>query len=239
MTSSLYDLAQDVRSGVERLSQKDDLIDEVRRLRAIDNSLSAMVEQSGDVMEMLGVARSQSLPLPMPNVESARAAVAQLIDQAGHGDLDAEYAAAADQSIRGLLEELRNSLLLAWRDYVSTRVPAQEGLLLLADALSDVEGVGVSANRLHASLMVAQSLFNQRPSYEAVAKLDALSSEIPELVQALVGDDAEVRAFAEQLAAGGAGLETLTASVQSWIDERGIRGSFKIVPGRPGEVDSQ
>ena len=112
-------------------------------------------------------------------------------------------------------------------------LPGVDGLDTLVSAFRTVRGASLSADELKDAIASAKALPRSAPTPLAIAELDRLSAEIPDLLRDLVGDQPEVRAFAEQLGRGGAPISALTPEVLKWMDERGFGLSFKIVAGAP------
>lgn len=231
-------LVEQVTSGVERLGRRDELTAQLRRIEAIDKAADLLLRQLEDLTKTLAVARSAGFAPPSPDAGTAAAEVDALRSQLASGDVDREFAQKVIDSVGSLIRVAKESLSAAWRAYVAERVPSQEGLLVLADAFSAVEGASNHATRLRTATRAVQTFLQQAPSVEAVQKLDELAQEIPQLLQQLVGAEPEVRAFADQLARGGAAIEALTPSVLNWMKETGFVGSFRVVPGRPAGRES-
>jgi hypothetical protein len=234
VSGGLVSIAARVRSGVEGLGRRDDVTAQLRRIDAVDRAADSLRRDVDDLKEMLAVTRAAEFAPAMPDPAEVTVAVDSLRDQLERGDVDREFAQEVINSVERLVRVASESLVVAWHGHVADRIPSQEGLLILADAFSDVEGAGTYATRLRAAARSVQSFLQRAPTDDAVSELDRLASEIPQLLQQLVGDQPDVQAFAEQLARGGAAIEALTPPVLQWMQEKGFAGSFKIVPGRPG-----
>jgi hypothetical protein len=227
-----------VTSGVDRLGRRAELTAQLRRIDMVDKAADPLLDQLSDLAKVLAVARSAGFAPPMPDSATTAAAVEALCEQLAGSDVDGEFAQEVIDSIETLVRVANESLSAAWHAYVVERVPSQEGLVVLAQVFSEVEGAGTDAMHLRASTQLVQSYLQQVPSADAISKLDSLAHEIPQLLQRLVGEQSEVREFADQLARGGAAIESLTPSVLKWMKERGFETSFKVVPGSPAERES-
>jgi hypothetical protein len=231
--SDLGFLVQQVTSGVERLGRRDELTAQLRRIDAVDKACDQLVRQLAELTETEGVARGAGFAPPLPEWRDVATSVHGLRRQLAEDDVDREFAQGVIDSIGGLIRAARDSISSAWREYVVARIPSPEGFLVLADTFSAVEGASAYAARLRTSIRSASDLLQRSPTAAAVVKVNELAAEIPQLLQQLVGAEPQVRAFAEQLGRGGAGIEALTPSVLRWMKDSGFLGSFKVVPGRP------
>jgi hypothetical protein len=205
----------------------------LRRIDAVDKASDQLVRQLDEIAETLVVARVAGFAPPLPDAKAALSAVDKLRGQLAVGDVDREYAQGVIDSVSSLIRASKDSLTSAWRAYVAKRIPSPDGLLVLADAFSAVEGASAYATRLRTAIRSVHTYLQQAPSAVAIAKVNELAEEIPRLLQQLVGEKPDVRAFADQLARGGAAIDALTPSVLKWMRDTGFSGSFKIIAGRP------
>lgn len=226
-------IVEQVTSGVERLGRREELTAQLRRIDAVDQASAQLVQQLQELTETVAVARLAGFPPPLPDAQAARGAVDTLRGQLAEGDVDREFAQGVIDAIRSLIRGARESLTSAWRTYVEDRIPSPDGLLVLAEAFSAIEGASADAQRLRTAIQSVHTFLQQAPSADAIAEVNELTVEIPRLLQRLVGAEPDVRAFAEQLARGGAAIDRLTPSVIKWMKDSGFSGSFKVVAGRP------
>jgi hypothetical protein len=233
MSIDLTQLATEVTSGVDRLGRRDGLREQLRSLDAVDRAIDGLLEQLHDLGEIVVAARQAGFAPTMPDAADAIAGLGRLAAQFVAVNVDREFAQKVIDMVSAVLRTAYDALSIAWREYVTSQVPAQAGLVDLAQTFRDVEGATGYARDLHAAAASLQALLKHRPSAEAVRKLDDLAREIPALLQKLVGEDEAVSAFAAQLARGGASIEALTPPVLIWMQDKGFMTSFKIVPGRP------
>jgi hypothetical protein len=233
MSTDLGQLATEVTSGVNRLGRRDSLREQLRSLDAVDKATDGLLEQLHDVNEIVVAARQAGFAPTMPDTTDAFAGLGRLAAQLAAVNVDREFAQKVIDTVSAVLRTAYDSLSTAWREYVTSQVPAQAGLIDLAQTFRDVEGATSYARDLHAAAASVQALLKHRPSAEAVRKLDDLAREIPALLQKLVGEEEAVSVFAAQLARGGASIEALTPPVLVWMQDKGFMTSFKIVPGRP------
>jgi hypothetical protein len=239
VTTSLGALASEVRSGVERLNRLGELRAQIRQLAAIEKATNDLLAEFAHLGSVVAAARQAHFVPSMPGCEKEVSGLSCLLDQLAEGEVDREFAQGVIDAVRTLSQTLNLSVTAAWREHVVNRVPTQEGLLVLADAFVQVEGAGAEPARLKAALRTVHELLTKPPSAEALSELDVLAARIPELLGQLVGDDRDVRAFADQLAAGGAAVDKLTPIVLGWMNQKGFQSSFKVVAGRPAEVEPQ
>lgn len=236
--SGLGAVVEQVTSGVERLGRRDELTAQLRRIDAVDKASAQLVRQLQELTETVAVARVAGFAPALPDAKEARDVVDKLRGQLAEGDVDREFAQGVIDSVGSLIRGARESLTAAWRTYVGERIPSPDGLLVLADAFSAIEGASAYATRLRTAVRSVHTFLQQAPSADAIAKVNELAGEIPRLLQQLVGAEPDVRAFAEQLARGGAAIDALTPSVLKWMKDAGFAGSFKVVAGRPAGQES-
>jgi hypothetical protein len=233
VTTPLRALAKTVEVGVERFRRRDELITQIRGLDAVKKATSRLETQVRELSDVARAARQAGFAPPIVDSEGVISGLAKLRDQLGRGAFDRESAQVALDALQKLVHRANDAIAAGWRQYVVSRLPTPEGLLELARTFIQVEGASTHAQRLRIAAIAVQRVVQQRPTREAVTRLDALSQEIPELLQYLVGEDVEVREFADQLARGGAGIDTLTPAVVEWMHDKGFTNSFKILPGPP------
>jgi hypothetical protein len=235
MTTSLLTVAKGIEAGLERLSQKDQLIAQVQSLTGVDRRLGTLLDELDSTASWAASARGAGFVPAPTEVTGTLSNLADLANEAQEGRVDPNQAQGVLDEVRSIAVRVENEIKLAWREHVATRVPSQDGLLVLADAFSHVKGAGQEAARLRSAVTMVQTLLTRAPTEEAVAELDRRAVEIPELLQRLVGDDPDVRAFADQLARGGASIEALTPPILTWMRDKGFADSFKVVPGEPAD----
>lgn len=236
--NGLSTLVDQVTASVERLGRRGELTAQIQRIYAVDRAAAQLVQQLSELSTTLTVARTAGFAPPLPDVRAAATAVDTLRAQLSEGDVDREFAQSVIDVIGSLIRGAKEALTASWREYVVARVPSAEGLLVLADAFSAVAGASTYATRLRTAIRTVHGFLEQPPSADAVTRVNELAAEIPELLQQLVGAEPEVRAFADQLARGGAAIESLTPSVIKWMRDTGFAKSFKIVAGRPAGPQS-
>jgi hypothetical protein len=231
--SGLGAMVEQVKSGVERLGRRDELTAQLRRIDAVDRASAQLAQELQQLTATMAVARAAGFAPQLPDARGASVGVDTLRGQLGNGDVDREFAQGVIDLVRSLIREANESLTIAWRAYVEDRIPSPEGLLVLAEAFNTVEGASDYARRLRTAILSVNASLQQAPSADAIAKVNELAAEIPRLLQQLVGAEPDVRAFAEQLARGGAAMDALTPSVLKWMKDSGFASSFKVVAGRP------
>jgi len=235
VTISLGDIANEVTLAVDRLSHRDDLRATLRSLVGIEEASDALLERLLALGECVSAGRQAGFAPESPDIADGVSRLTTLAAQLEAGEIDREFAQKALDAVSALIREADESLMEAWRDYIAEQVPSPKGLVVLAETFQGVQGATAAARELLTATRSVQALLNQRPSPVAVRTLAQLSSIIPSLLQDIVGEEPQVRQFADELARGGASIKTLTPAVVSWMREKGFGGSFKVVPGRPAE----
>lgn len=127
----------------------------------------------------------------------------------------------------------REDVLDRWRSYVHSRMPGLDGLIDLADILSQVEANPREVASLRSGVAGMEKLARHMPDAHAADQVADAVAQIRSALAALVGDSEEVRRFIDDAAGRGAPIGALTSAVLEWMHTSGITKSFKIVAGRP------
>jgi hypothetical protein len=233
MSTALSELAHQVTSGIERLGRRDERRGQLRSLSAVRDAIARQIENLDALAGTLSAARQAGFAPPVPDVTGTARSLGKLADQLEAGEIDREYAQAVIDSVDGLLRTVRSSLGDAWRSYVNNRVPMHGGMAELVGTFRTIPEARSKAQELQAATRSLAVLLEGQPSADAIEELHELAQQLPALLRELVGEDPEVREFADQLARGGASIEALTLPVLSWMQDKEFTNSFKIVPGKP------
>lgn len=129
--------------------------------------------------------------------------------------------------------DIRSALIEVWGAHARRRLGDVEELLVLADTLSEVEGVADLAGRLRASLLNLAGTQRTVPSTSSVERLSAAETLLAELEGSL--QPTAVRQFLTSVAHGGAPMDLLSEDVTAWLRSHNALGSFKIVARSPME----
>lgn len=132
--------------------------------------------------------------------------------------------------------DIRSALIAAWGEHARRRLGDVEELLILAETLSEVEGVADLSRRLQRALLDLAGTQQAIPSVRSVASLKNAEALLAELEESL--QPAEVRNFLSSVAHGGAPMDLLTEDVAAWLRSHDALGSFKIVARSPMETTS-
>jgi hypothetical protein len=132
--------------------------------------------------------------------------------------------------------EIRSGLVEAWGAHARSRLGDLEELLVLAQTLSDIEGVSDLSRRLRAALLSLAGTQGSIPSPASVERLTNADALLAELEESLQPDS--VRQFLSSVAHGGASMDLLSEDVLAWLRSHNASGRFKIVAGSPMEKTS-
>lgn len=224
--------SQRVRAGLTSLSNAEQLANTSKALHQQLESVRAVQRDLGRASETLAVARRGGFAPAIPECRPALESFDRALGNVGGSGGAVE---AAVEAGRDLARTVRDTVQRAWQRHIDGRLPSLDGLAKLVDAFVDVEGAAREATRLHLALEEVRRMADRTPTDQLVATLDQWANEIPAALTRLVGDDPEVRRFAEQTARGGASLASLTPVVRAWLADKRFEQSFKIVAGRPAE----
>ena len=114
-----------------------------------------------------------------------------------------------------------------------SQMPGLDGLLDLADILSQVEADPHQVASLRSGVAQMEKLARQMPDEQAVDLAAGAVAQIRAALASLVGDSPEIRQFIDDATGRGAPIRALTPAVLEWMHTGGTIKSFRIVAGRP------
>jgi hypothetical protein len=206
----------------------------VTELTELESDLETLVASLREIVTGFAVLDQISGPAARPQArvtaEAWRTASAEL--RATHSmPADRQFRLKPVQQIeRGAREDVLNR----WRSYVRSQMPGLDGLIDLADILSQVEANPHEVASLRGGVADLERLARHMPDAQAASRVAHAVTQIRSALAALVGDSEEVRQFIDDAAGRGAPIRALTPVVLEWMHTSGIAKSFKIVAGRPG-----
>jgi hypothetical protein len=205
----------------------------VTQLIELESDLGTLIDSLREIVTGLAVLDQVSGPAARPQArattEAWRTASAEL--RATHSlPSDRQFPLKPVQQIeRGAREDVLNR----WRSYVQSQMPGLDGLIDLADILSQVEANPREVTSLRSGVADMEKLARQMPDAQAAGRVAGAVAQIRSALDALVGESNEVRQFIDDAAGRGAPIRALTPVVLEWMHTGGITKSFKIVAGRP------
>ncbi|SRR5258708_5592341 len=230
---TLLEVAEGITTGVQRTAQRELITGRVTQLRRIESTLDQVMPLVIEAVSLVGAAAVSGLSIKTDGLASVRDRITAATRRADQGDVDVPTLEQLLLDVRTEVESVKSTATISWHELVDRRIPQRQGLTRLADTYLQLDPGNGLAKELRHAVGAAEQLTNMRPSSEALQRLEQLATRIPQLLRDLVGEDPDVRAFAERVARGGAGLDSLTPEVVSWIALKGFERSFKIVPGEP------
>lgn len=232
---TLLELTAGIESGVQQLADTERVAQEVAALKRAHAAVSDVRPIVDDAVTLLTAAIEADLDVGGDALLAMSSRVAAASEAARSNRLKLADLDRLLTDVRAEVAGVQSQVKIGWIELVDKKVPGRDGLGALAESFRLLGGVSELATELRQSLSALQQVRSATPSVEQLNRLNALADRIPTIVRDLVGDDATVRAFADKVARGGAGLASLTPEVLDWLKEKGLEKSFKIVPGSPGD----
>lgn len=232
---SLTELVADLASGLDDLGNQQRTLDRLRVLQQLDEVVGELATQASSWSNLVAVGRGAGFGAPeADSAVLAALATAQAVEIKADGEAQGqERRRRAIAAVTTALRESVSMITTAWREHVASAAPGARGLEALAKAFAEVPAAAARARELQAVLIELNAMPLKPPNAASADRLRALSAQVPELLAFLVGDDPEVRAFANSLARGGAAVDQITPGVLAWMTSAGFAGSFKVVAGQP------
>lgn len=227
-------LVSELTAGLDALGNQQRTLNRLRLLSQMDELVGELVSQVASWSALVAVGRGAGFGAPDADAAvQAALAAAESVQIKAEGDEDRERGRRAVAALTRALRDSVVSITAAWRDHVANASPGARGLEALAKAFAEVPAAAVHARELQDVLTALNAMPMQLPTAVSAERLRDLSARVPELLALLVGDDPEVRAFADSLARGGAAIHQITPGVVAWMKNAGFTGSFKVVAGQP------
>lgn len=228
------DLVSELAAGLDALGNQQRTLNRLRLLSQMDDVVGELTTVAASWSALVAVARGTGFGAPdsVAAVQVALAA-AESVEIKTEGDAEQERGRRAIAALTRALRDSVMSITAAWREHVASASPGARGLEPLAKAFAEVPAAAVRARELQDVLTALNAMPMQSPNAASAERLRKLSARVPELLALLVGDDPEVRAFADSLARGGAAIDQITPGVLAWMRTAGFTGSFKVVAGQP------
>lgn len=138
--------------------------------------------------------------------------------------------------LKNAAEELDRLVIDAWSARLNAEVQFPADAVLRA--LEQIPAYRSSVQRIRDAAGEVQRLRDNRPPADefsrALAQVDAAIRKKDDALAAIQGDDlpAEVQSFLRKTGQGGAEISDLTTCVLTWLNDRGLAGTFRIVPSR-------
>ena len=232
---SLSELVSDLSSGLDALGNQQETMDRLRLLAQFDDVVRELATQVASWSSLVAVGRGAGFGAPEAGV-AVQAALLPAMTVEVRAEDDGQGLERRRRVITTLTTALRDSVAsvgAAWREHVAGAAPGATGLETLAKAFADVPAASARARELLGVLAELNALPLKPPTASSAERLRTLSARVPELLALLVGNDPEVRSFADSLARGGAAIDQITPAVVAWMTSAGFAGSFKVVAGQP------
>lgn len=228
--------ASSILDRLKRLQETALLANEGDRVRTRADELSRPLSDLESLQLVDEGLRERGLE-PQVDRESIRATHTQLLALATRYRADPSQITAPDGRLRFTLwdplktlpDELRRSLLDAWRDHVAALVPRQRPEIL--DVLERVPGVQAEARALREIGNEFDRRSNALPqNNEDFDRIEGLATEIQTRWRTLegAGIPAEVMNFLAAASLGSARLDLLTPTVRAWLDERSLTQHVRV-----------
>lgn len=177
-------------------------------------------------------------PPPTPNLKAQAEDLLRRIQE------DPNVLAAPDDQFRfqftpglkNIVEEYDTLASAAWSAYVNAK--AQFPTEPVLRALEAIPAYISSAQKVREAGSLVKKLSSSTPAAaelgHALIQLDDAIRKKDDALAAMQGDDlpAEVQVFLRKTGQGGAEITDLTSVVLTWLNSRGLVGTFRIVPGR-------
>lgn len=142
--------------------------------------------------------------------------------------------AAVARHLNSFKARVRDAVLTAWKDYVTTEAGDAAELRALVQTLAAAESFTDVARSLDDTLGRLSRLQRDLPNDHALQTLQEAVELLDDLQRRLPG---AVKAFVSAAASGrGASLELFDAEVRDWLLDNGALHNFRVIPGRPQEV---
>jgi hypothetical protein len=129
---------------------------------------------------------------------------------------------------------VKTALIDCWRRHAVERMGDVTELRVLAETLSEVEGVTDLSRQLEAVLGELARMQSEIPSKRSAELLGKAESILHQLEESFQPES--VRYFLSAVARGGASLELLNQNVIDWLNSHNTLRSFKIVAGSPTDA---
>jgi hypothetical protein len=234
VTQSLLVQSTNIRKAVQQLAKQEKVADTVKGLSDLRNQFAELVEELEAVNGLVtGGSAAGFTPKLEAQADDILQSLTALGESSNQGLLDGPQTQKVIDAVRSAANTTRTAYALHWRDHVISRVPNLDGLEELASVFTQVGGDRAAIANLKSAVVQLRELVNSAPTAKSLSVLDDIARDVPEALKHLVGENSQVRAFAEDIARGGASVDSLTGPVHAWMKERGFDQSFKIVPGRP------
>jgi hypothetical protein len=149
---------------------------------------------------------------------------------------DEEFRFQFTPGLKNAAEEFGKLATEAWSARLNAQAQFPADAVLRA--LEQIPAYRSSVQRIRDAASEVQRLKDNRPPAaelnRALAQLDAAIRKKDDALVAMQGDDlpAEVQAFLRKTGQGGAEISDLTTGVLTWLNDRGLAGTFRIVPSR-------
>ena len=233
--TNLVDLADRVTTTVQQGAQKERVAEQVAQLKRIEASVSQLFSVVAATGKLVDAAVGAGIDVPIAGLQSLAGPLDEVAAKAANREVDGSAVDRLVIDIRSQLTTIQGAITISWRDLVDRKVPQREGLMRLAETFRQLDASSRLATELRTALVAARDLAGSPPTLTGLNTLESIAERVPKLLRDLVGDDPNVRLFADELARGGASVDALTPAVIAWIRARGFDRSFKIVPGEPAE----
>jgi hypothetical protein len=217
---------------LEKYTDYEQTMRTVNQLADLDSELGALLGSLREIVTGFSTLDQVSSPAARPQArataEAWRAASEEL--RAAHSMADRQLPLRPVRLVeRGAREDVTNR----WRTYLHSQMPGLDGLLDLADILSQVEADPHQVASLRSGVAQMEKLARQVPDEQAVdLAADAVAQIRAALASLLVGSP-EIRQFIDDATGRGAPIRALTPVVLEWMHTGGTVKSFRIVAGRP------
>ncbi|WP_080697174.1 hypothetical protein [Mycobacterium asiaticum] len=128
----------------------------------------------------------------------------------------------------------KSALIECWHRHAVERLGDVAELRVLAETLSEVEGVTDLSQQLEAVLGELARIQSDVPTRRSAQLLEKAESALHQLEESFQPES--VRGFLSAVAHGGASLELLNQNVIDWLVSHSALRSFKIVAGSPADT---
>lgn len=233
--TNLVDLAERVTNAVQQGAQKERVAEQVTQLKRIEDSVSQLLSVVAATGKLVDAAVGAGVDVPVAGLRALAPGLAEVAAKAANREVDGSAVDRLVIDVRNQLTSIQGAIAVSWRELVDRKVPQREGLMRLAETFRQLDASSRLASELRTALAAARNLAVSPPSLTALNTLEAIAERVPQLLRELVGDNPDVRTFAEELARGGASVDSLTPEVMAWIRSKGFERSFKVIPGEPVE----
>ncbi len=177
-------------------------------------------------------------PSPTPGLKAHAAELLQRFrdDPNVLAEPDDQFRFQFTPGLKNAAEELDKLVSDAWSARLNAQAQFPADAVLRA--LEQIPAYRSSVQRIRDAANEVQKLKDNRPPAtefgRALTQLAAAVSKKDDALTAIQGDDLppEVQAFLRKTGQGGAEISDLTTGVLTWLNERGLAGTFRIVPSR-------